>query len=129
MLNGGKYGYFKDIRAFYNWLYSPRSGFPFSPEDNPVTWVDAPKRPRLILLSMTREQVEALIDQDPSGRDKAIIALFTELELRLSELANVRKRDIDWPNHTVRTLGKGNLYVAYAYDKGDIVQLEPSHRK
>ena len=54
---GGKYGYFKDIRAFYNWLYSPRSGLPFKPEDNPVTWVDAPKRPTLILPSLTKQQV------------------------------------------------------------------------
>ena len=105
---GGKYGYFKDIRAFYNWLYSPRSGFPFSPEDNPVTWVDAPKRPRLILPSLTKEQVEFLIDQVTCVRDKAIIALFTESGLRLSELANIKKHDIEWRNNTVRTLGKGN---------------------
>jgi len=32
---GGKYDYFKCLRAFYNWLYSPSSGFKFRPEDNP----------------------------------------------------------------------------------------------
>ena len=33
---GGKYGYFKCLRAFYNWLYSPRSGLGYKPEDNPI---------------------------------------------------------------------------------------------
>jgi len=46
---GGKYGYFKCIRAFYNWLYSPRAGLGFDPSKNPVTWVEAPQRPKLIL--------------------------------------------------------------------------------
>ena len=39
---GGKYGYFKCLRAFYNWLYSPRLSLGFRAEDNPVTWVEAP---------------------------------------------------------------------------------------
>jgi site-specific recombinase XerD len=105
---GGKYGYFKDIRAFYNWLYSPRSGLPFRPADNPITWVDAPKRPKLILPSLTREQVELLIDKAHQIRYKAIIALFTESGLRLSELVNIRPNDIDWQNRTMKILGKGN---------------------
>ena len=75
---GGKYGYFKNIRAFYNWLYSPRSGYPFKSENNPVTWVDAPKRPTIILPSLSKEEVELLIEEANSVRDKAIIALFTE---------------------------------------------------
>ncbi|MFC1999764.1 tyrosine-type recombinase/integrase, partial [Chloroflexota bacterium] len=104
---GGKYGYFKCIRAFFNWLYSPRSGLPFAPQDNPVTWVDAPKRPKLILPSLTREQVELLIDRAQTIRDKAIIALLTESGLRLSELANIRPTDINWSDRTIRTLGKG----------------------
>ena len=34
---GGKYGYFKCLRTFYNWLYSPRSSLGFRAKDNPVT--------------------------------------------------------------------------------------------
>ena len=71
---GGKYGYYKCIRAFYNWLYSPRAGLEFPPENNPVTWVEAPKRPFLILASLTKEQVELLINRASSLRDKAIIS-------------------------------------------------------
>ncbi|MFC1919979.1 hypothetical protein ACFLWX_04230 [Chloroflexota bacterium] len=92
---GGKYCYFKNIRAFYNWLYSPRSGWNYRPEANPVTWVDAPKRPKLILPSLTKEQVHYLIDISPCVRGKAIIAMFAESGLRLSELVNIKERDID----------------------------------
>jgi len=105
---GGKYGYFKDLRAFYNWLYSPWASFGFNPQDNPITWVEAPSRPKLILPSLSKSQVEALIDAVDNVRDKAIIAMFTESGLRLSELASLKLNDINWDNRTVRTIGKGN---------------------
>ena len=105
---GGKYGYFKCIRAFYNWLYSPKSALGYKPEQNPITWVEAPKRPILILPSLTKEQVDILINQVDSIRDKAIIALFTESGLRLSELTNIKLSDINWQSRIIRVLGKGN---------------------
>jgi site-specific recombinase XerD len=80
----------------------------FRPEDNPVAWIEAPKRPFLILPSLSREQVDSLIDRCQNSRDKAIIAIFTESGLRVSELAGVKPSDIDWENHTIRTIGKGN---------------------
>jgi len=110
---GGKYDDFKNLRAFYNRLYSPRSGMPLAYHDNPITWVDAPKRPIVILPSLTAEQVQLLIAKCDSIRDKAIVALFTESGLRLAELANVKGSDIDWNNRTIRTIGKGNQ-EAYA---------------
>ena len=105
---GGKFCYFKDIRAFYNWLYSPRSGLGFKPEDNPITWVEAPKRPIVILPSLSKDEVNLLIQKCQSNRDKAIIALFTESGLRVSELARMKLSDIDWKNYTIKTIGKGN---------------------
>jgi len=105
---GGKFCYFKDIRAFYNWLYSPRSGWGFRCEENPVTWVDAPKRPYIILPSLTKEQVTSLVNRCDSKRDKTIIALFTESGLRLSELSRIQVSDIDWQRRVIKTVGKGN---------------------
>jgi len=130
---GGKYCYFKCIRAFYNWLYSPISGFDFLPENNPVTWAEAPKRPVLILPSLTRQQVQSLIDRVGNVRDKAIIALFTESGLRLSELTNVEPQDIDWQNRIIKTLGKGNKegYAPFGslsehYLKAWLAQYQPN---
>lgn len=41
-------------------------------------------------------------------RDKAVISLFADSGMRLSELANIKVSDIDWENHTVTIWGKGN---------------------
>lgn len=68
----------------------------------------APRLNKLILPELTQEEVLLLIDKTPHLRDKAILALFTESGLRLSELTNIRTCDIDWQNHTIKTLGKGN---------------------
>ena len=110
---GGKHAYFRALRAFYRWLYSPRSGFNFSDRTNPMVWIDAPKVPNLILPSLTLEQVIRLIDTCPNLRDKAIVALFTESGLRLSELTNIKPSAIDWQNRIIRVLGKGRK-EAYA---------------
>jgi site-specific recombinase XerD len=88
---GGKHAYFRVLRAFYRWLYSPKSEFSLNGQSNPMTWVDAPKVPRLILPSLTAEQVMRIIDNTSSIRDKAIIALFTESGLRLSEVSNINR--------------------------------------
>ncbi len=105
---GGRHAYFRALRVFYNWLYSPKSGYDYRKEDNPITWVDAPKTPKLILPSLTAEQLELLIITVENLRDKAIISLLAESGLRLSELANIRLSDIDWGNRTIRVIGKGN---------------------
>jgi site-specific recombinase XerD len=111
--SGGKHAYFRAIRVFYNWLYSPSSGLKLRPEDNPILWVDAPKLPRLIMPSLSSEQVHFLIDTCPNLRDKTIIALLTESGLRLSEVTNIKVGDIDWQNRIIRVLGKGRK-EAYA---------------
>ena len=110
---GGKYGYFKCLKAFYNWLYSPRSNLGYRPEENPITWLDAPKRPQLILPSLSQEEVLYLIKVTPTVRSKAIIALFVESGLRLIELTNTEPQDINWEARTIRTMGKGRK-EAYA---------------
>jgi len=106
--HAGKHGYFRALRVFYNWLYSPKSGFGLKPEDNPIAWVEAPKVSIAILPALTREEVHLLIDKVEGTRDRAIIALFTESGLRLSELTNIKSQDIDWTSHTIRVNGKGN---------------------
>jgi integrase/recombinase XerC len=105
---GGKHAYFRALRVFYRWLYSPKSGFGFEERDNPIKWVSPPKVPKLILPSLSREEVQLLLGAASSPRDRAMIALFTESGLRLSELTRVKPQDIDWHNRLIKTVGKGN---------------------
>lgn len=81
-------------------------------KDNPITSVAPPKRPKLILPSLSKEQVLRLLDLSPT-RDRAVISLFVESGLRLSELASIKLSDISWENRLIKTLGKGNK-EAYA---------------
>ena len=41
-------------------------------------------------------------------RDKAIISLFADSGMRLSELAQIKAGDIDWEDYTITIWGKGN---------------------
>ena len=81
--NGGKHAYYRTLRVFYNWLYSPKSGYNLNPQDNPILLVDAPKLEKRILPSLSNEQVDYLIEQAECVRDKAIISLFVDSGLRL----------------------------------------------
>jgi len=105
---GGKHAYYRALRVFYGWLCSPRSGLHILDRDNPMRWVDAPKVPKRILPSLKREDVELLMARSNNTRTRAVIALFTESGLRLSELSRIRASDIDWQNHTIRVIGKGD---------------------
>jgi site-specific recombinase XerD len=106
--NGGKHAYFRCLRAFYNWLYSPKSGLRLNAQDNPILVVEAPKVEKKILPSLTTEQVELLIDRAECTRDKAIISLFADSGLRLVELANIEPKNIDWQNRLIKVKCKGN---------------------
>ena len=106
--NGGKHSYFRALRAFYNWFYSPRSGYGLSPQDNPMLIVDAPKVESRILPSVTEEQIDSLLKLTDNLRDQCIISLLADSGMRLSELTNIGAADFDWHNCTVKIWGKGN---------------------
>ncbi len=105
--NGGKHAYYRCLRAFYNWLYSRKSGYNLSPQDNPILAVEAPKVEKRILPSLTPEQLDYLIDQADCVRDKAIISLFADSGLRLSELAGINPDNIDWQHRLIKVWCKG----------------------
>lgn len=58
---GGNAAYYRYIRAFYHWLYSPASGFRFAPGDNPSVWVRRPRVPDKIQPAQTPESVMLLL--------------------------------------------------------------------
>jgi len=92
---------FRAIKAFYRWL-NAEYGL-----DNPMENLTAPILGKPILPSLTYEQVLIVLEKANCIRDKAIISLFTESGLRLSELTNIKPEDIQWDNRVIRTLGKG----------------------
>jgi integrase/recombinase XerC len=98
---------YRVLRTFYRWLEN-QYGLP-----NPMANLRAPILGKPILPSLTRVQIQYLLDSADCVRDRAIIATLTESGLRLSELANIKASDIDWQAKTIRTIGKGRK-EAYA---------------
>lgn len=79
-------------------------------EVNPVEELEIPKQKKSLPKYLTLEQsIELLnaIDGDNKERDYAIITLFLNCGLRVSEMAGLNYTDIRSDN-TVRVLGKGN---------------------
>jgi site-specific recombinase XerD len=98
---GTRHATFRALKTFYRWLRAEHE------LQNPMEGMSAPILGKPILPSLAREQVEELLQLVGNSRDRAIIALFTESGLRLSELASVRASDINWHNRTIRVMGKG----------------------
>ena len=70
--------------------------------------VEGPKVERKMLPSLTREQSDYLIDQAECVSDKAIISLFADTGLGLSELANIDQANTDWRHRLIKARCKGN---------------------
>jgi len=78
-----------------------------------MSGMPAPILGKPILPSLDKDQVLYLVGKAPTLRDKAIVVLFAESGLRLSELVNIRPENIDWGSTTIKVLGKGRK-EAYA---------------
>jgi len=98
---GNRHAYYRAVKTFYNWR-AETFGLP-----SPMKHIKAPKLSKLILPSLTRDEVLKLLEATKCVRDKAIISLFTESGLRLSELASIQPDNINWTNRTIRVIGKG----------------------
>lgn len=79
--------------------------------DNPAKELDAPKIPGLLPKYLTLDESRRLLDNVESQypeRDYAILTLFLNCGMRLSELVGINLNDIDKEFRSLRVLGKGN---------------------
>jgi len=92
---------FRAIKTLYRWLQDTYD------IPNPMKGIRAPILGKPILPTLDYVQVTQLINATDFIRDKAIIALFVESGLRLSELVNIKASDINWQGRCIKVLGKG----------------------
>ncbi|MFC1972124.1 tyrosine-type recombinase/integrase [Chloroflexota bacterium] len=90
----GRHAYYRAIRAFCNWAV--KEGHL---TENPLVKVDVPKIKKRILPSLMPEQVEYVIEQAETLRDKAMVSLFADSGMRLSELVSIKHSLIDWEHN------------------------------
>jgi len=97
------------LRTYYKFLI--REG---KMSKNPMLRVVAPKLSKRLPAFIEEDQIEHLLDnvQFEEGfigdRNKLIIELFYVTGIRLSELINLKKNDIDFYNQSIKILGKRN---------------------
>lgn len=100
------------IKAFYRYLSLTEHYF----KDDPAKNIEAPKPQRALPKFLSYEEALALLDAVKNSNDTknvkrnfAIITLFLNCGMRVSELAGISLNDIDLPGlRSVRVIGKGN---------------------
>jgi integrase/recombinase XerD len=96
------------LKGFYKYLVS--EGIL---ENNPVSNLEFPKKWKVLPHYLSIQQVNALLDipdsKTPLGlRDKAILELMYGAGLRISEVIQLKSKNIYLEDNFIRVLGKGN---------------------
>lgn len=96
------------LRAFFNWLY--RKGYTAT---HLLQDVKPPRLPQLMVDTLSDEEItDIMASQDRStvagSRNLAIIGLFLDSGLRLSELVGLKVEDIHLEDQYVKVMGKGS---------------------
>lgn len=98
------------IRVFFNYL-SNKTG---KIDKNPAQNLENPKQdrriPKYLSLEDSQKLLEAVNDENDRNkeRDYAIITLFLNCGMRLSELVGINIKDIDFSEQKMNVIGKGN---------------------
>jgi len=108
---GGRKAYFRAIRCFFNWAYSPASRLGLKPSDNPIIWVKPPKVDEKIMPAQDVKSIEVLLSHVDNTRDRAIISTLIDSSGRLSEVSNIDEGDILWDKHVIKATAKGDREV------------------
>lgn len=94
------------LKGFFKYIYKKKHLI----SSNPVEELEIPKKKKALPKYLTLEQSFELlnaVDGDNKERDYAIITLFLNCGLRVSEMSGLNYTDIRSDN-TIRVLGKGN---------------------
>lgn len=99
--------FYRAIKRFFNW--SIDEGILLS---SPIRNIKPPKVPKKVVQPFTIEQIKELLNQCGCStliglRDRALILIFLDTGLRLSEIANIKLDDIDKNKEIIKVMGKG----------------------
>ena len=98
-------------------------------KESPMLKVVAPKSRKRLPVFIEEDQMEALLtkvvfeDGFIGQRNKLIIELFYVTGIRLSELINIKIKDIDFHNQLIKVLGKRNKERFIPLSSGIIAEL------
>ncbi|MBN1887194.1 MAG: tyrosine-type recombinase/integrase [Thermoflexales bacterium] len=101
------HGFVRSIRTFASWLQE--EGYT---EDNVLRRLKPPKLPQVLIEPLNEDEIRrvlVVIPQDtPEGvRNYAIVLLFLDTGIRLSELTGLKISDVDFAAGQLKVFGKG----------------------
>jgi integrase/recombinase XerC len=103
------------LHSLYNFLIDERVI-----DNNIMNLVNSPKKEIRLPIYLTSNEIEKVIsipntDTIEGKRDILILEMFYSTGIRLSELVNIKLKDIDFNNKKIKILGKGmkERYVLY----------------
>ncbi|MBQ7140096.1 MAG: tyrosine recombinase XerC [Bacilli bacterium] len=109
------------LRSFFKYLHKENIV-----EANPFSLVSSPKKEKKLPKFLYNDDIEKVFDvpnlnSSLGQRDMLILEILYDTGIRVSELVNIKLKDIDFDNKSIRILGKGNkerivLYGSYAED-------------
>jgi integrase/recombinase XerC len=100
-------GYYKSVKRFFNWMVEEKVL-----KQSPMARIRPPRVPQKVVMPFTVEHVRRLLLLCDDGkfigaRNRAIILVFLDTGLRLSEMAGIQLPDVDFDRETVKVMGKG----------------------
>ncbi len=109
--SGVRAAYYRAIRRFFNWAFSPASRLGLSPSENPIAWVKPPKVTSKIMPAQDEKSISRLLSFVKTTEDRAIISTLIDSSGRLSEVSNIEVADILWEKHVVKAKAKGGFEI------------------
>ena len=121
------------IRVFFNYLSQKANLIEINPAQNLETPKLDKRLPKYLNLEESKKLLDVTANEDNRNyqRDYAIITLFLNCGLRLSELVNINISDIDFSESKMTVIGKGNkertIYLNHACLKAisEYLQVRP----
>ena len=95
------------LRSFYKWLQR-RGGIP----TNPMTLIRTPKQTKRLPKAITVQEIEKLLNMPDNretlgARDRAILETLYSTGVRVSELVDLNRGDLEMNDQVIRIRGKG----------------------
>ena len=124
------------IRIFFKFLSSKAKLIPTNPAQNLETPKLGKRMPKYLSLEDSKKLLSVTINEDNRNniRDYAIITLFLNCGIRLSELVNINIKDIDFSESKLNVIGKGNKERTIFLNKAclkalkDYLEIRPHER-
>ena len=100
--------YFRSMRAFFNKMIV--EGILQAP--SPMAGMEAPKLPKLIPRTFTRDDIYKMMSLFPHNtflgiRNRTVLLIFMDTGIRLAEMASIQLADIDREFDLIKIFGKG----------------------